>query len=94
MFRHVPDQGPTSNVNVDILGVLAITKKGLSMLPAIQSTDVPERRRNNGFQRFRLALTPVSTFHVSRLDLAAVVHDSSRWINERLDFSVSPLPEG
>lgn len=80
----VPDQRPRCHVNVDVLSVLVVAEQRLTMLPAIQTSNLAERRRHNTLQGVGLSVAEVCTLDVSRLDLAAVVGDGACWVDKGL----------
>ena len=61
------------------------------MLPTVQTTDLAERRLDDGFERIRLTVTPVSPLNVGGLGLAAVVNNFSFRADKRLIPSVIRL---
>lgn len=54
------------------------------MLPAVQTADSAEWRVDDGFERVGLAVAPVGTLDVSRLDLAPVMNDLAFRADKRL----------
>lgn len=83
-LRGLPDEGPACDVDVDVLGILVVSKKGLGMLPAVQASDLAELRVDNALEGVGLAVTPVGPLHVGGLDLATVVDNGASGVDKRL----------
>lgn len=71
-------------MDVNVLGVLIVAQKRLSVLPAVQTSDFAKRRSDHAFERISLAVSPVGSFDMSRLYLATVVNNGTSGVNERL----------
>lgn len=77
-----PDQGPTGNVDVDVLRVLVVSKEGLRVLPAVETADTTEWCWDDGLEGLALSIAPVRTLDVCGLYLAAVVDDGAGGVYE------------
>lgn len=82
--RHVPDERPAGHVDVCVLPVGVVSEQELGMLPAVKTRHLAERGLDCRFQTFVLSIAIVCAFDVSRLDLAAMVHNGSGWVDEGL----------
>lgn len=68
-----------------ILRIFVVPQQSLSMLPAVDATDVAHATLHNCLKRLALAIAPVCAFHVRWLDFPSVVDDFTMLVDEGLD---------
>lgn len=73
---------PASDMDIDVLRVFIVPQQGLCMLPAVQASDIAERALHHSLEGLGLAFTPNTALDMCWLDLSAMMHNITIFVNE------------